>query len=62
MAAVWPQSVKRLALIAPFGLFDEKDPPQDPWAQKPDVLAGLLTADPETWKALKAAPEGADSV
>ena len=62
MAAVWPQSVKRLALIAPFGLFDEQDPPQDPWAQKPDVLAALLTADPETWKALKAMPEGANSV
>jgi pimeloyl-ACP methyl ester carboxylesterase len=62
MAAVWPRSVDRLALIAPFGLFDEGDPPQDPWAQRPDALAGLLTADPETWKALKAMPEGANSV
>ena len=62
MATVWPWSVKRLALVAPFGLFDEQDPPQDPWAQKPDVLAELLTADPETWKGLKAMPEGADSV
>jgi pimeloyl-ACP methyl ester carboxylesterase len=62
MAAVWPRSVDRLALIAPFGLFDEQDPPQDPWAQKPDVLAELLCADPETWRALKAAPEGANSV
>jgi pimeloyl-ACP methyl ester carboxylesterase len=39
MAAVWPQSVKRLALIAPFGLFDEQDPPQEPLgAGRPDVL------------------------
>jgi pimeloyl-ACP methyl ester carboxylesterase len=62
MAAVWPRSVDRLVLIAPFGLFDEADPSQDPWAQKPDTLAGLLCADPETWKALKAMPEGANSV
>src|SRR3954471_2236253 len=26
VAAIWPLSVKRLALIAPFGLFDEKEP------------------------------------
>ena len=25
MAALWPDSVRRLALIAPFGLFDEGD-------------------------------------
>ena len=25
------QTVKKLVLIAPFGLFDEKDPPTDPW-------------------------------
>ena len=34
MAALWPASVRRLALIAPFGLFDETDPPTDPWAQR----------------------------
>ncbi len=34
VAAIWPDKVKRLALIAPFGLFDEKDPATDPWAQK----------------------------
>jgi pimeloyl-ACP methyl ester carboxylesterase len=62
MAAVWPGSVRRLALIAPFGLFDEADPPADPWAQRGDALPGLMTADPATWKALKAPPEGANSV
>lgn len=62
MAAVWPQSVRRLALIAPFGLFEESDPPTDPWAQRADVLPGLMTADPEIWKALKAPPEDANSV
>jgi pimeloyl-ACP methyl ester carboxylesterase len=62
MAAIWPQSVRRLALIAPFGLFEESDPPTDPWAQRADVLPGLMTADPAIWKALKAVPEGANSV
>ena len=41
IAALWPASVRRLALIAPFGLFDEKDPPTDPWAQRGDAVPGL---------------------
>jgi len=61
VAAIWPQSVKRLALIAPFGLFDEKDPPTDPWAQRAPDLPGLLCADPARWEALKAEPEGQNS-
>jgi pimeloyl-ACP methyl ester carboxylesterase len=62
VAALWPGSVGRLALIAPFGLFDEKNPPTDPWAQRGDAVPGLLCADPEIWKGMKAAPEGANSV
>ena len=34
------RAVKRLALIAPFGLFDEKDPTTDPWAQTRGRHAG----------------------
>ncbi|MBL6079653.1 alpha/beta fold hydrolase [Belnapia sp. T18] len=62
MAAIWPGSVRRLALSAPFGLFDESDPPTDAWAQRADRVAGLMCADPEKWTALKAMPEGANSV
>lgn len=62
MAALWPTSIKRLALIAPFGLFEEKDPPTDPWAQRGDAVAGLMCADPAIWTALKSVPEGANSV
>ncbi|WP_158292247.1 alpha/beta fold hydrolase [Paracraurococcus ruber] len=62
VAAIWPDSLRRLALIAPFGLYDEADPPADPWAQRPDSLAALMCADPETWKALRAPPEGANGV
>jgi len=50
MAAIFPGAVKRLALIAPFGLFDEKDPATDPWAQRADNVAGLMCADPQAWQ------------
>jgi abhydrolase domain-containing protein 6 len=62
VAALWPASVGKLALIAPFGLFDETDPPTDPWAQRGDAVPGLMCADPEIWKALKSPPDGANSV
>jgi pimeloyl-ACP methyl ester carboxylesterase len=61
MAAIWPQSVRRLALVAPWGLFDENDPATDPWAQRAPDLPGLLCADPERWNELKAEPEGQNS-
>jgi pimeloyl-ACP methyl ester carboxylesterase len=61
VAAIWPKSVRRLALVAPFGLFDEKDPPADPWAQRGDAFAQLFCADPAKWNALKDPPQGANS-
>lgn len=62
VAAIWPERVGRLALIAPFGLFDEKDPATDPWAQRPDDVPGLLTAEPDTYRRLKEMPAGANSI
>lgn len=62
VAALWPATVRKLAVVAPFGLFDEKNPPTDPWAQRADNVPGLMCADPETWKALKAPPDGANSI
>jgi pimeloyl-ACP methyl ester carboxylesterase len=62
VAALWPASVRRLALIAPFGLFDANNPPTDPWAQRGDAVPGLMCADPEIWTAMKAMPEGANSI
>jgi pimeloyl-ACP methyl ester carboxylesterase len=61
-AALWPGMVRRLAVIAPFGLFDEKNPPTDPWAQRGDAVPGLMCADPENWKRMKLAPEGSNSI
>jgi pimeloyl-ACP methyl ester carboxylesterase len=62
MAAIFPERVGRLALIAPFGLFDDKEPAADPWAQRKDVLPGLMCAEAATWNELVAPPEGANSV
>jgi pimeloyl-ACP methyl ester carboxylesterase len=61
-AAMWPHKVRKLVLIAPFGLYDEADPPADVWAQKPDDQPGLLCANPQVWKDYKAVPAGANSV
>jgi pimeloyl-ACP methyl ester carboxylesterase len=61
MAAIWPKTVRRLALVAPFGLFDEHEPATDPWAQRADEVAALLCADPENWRRLKEPPAGANS-
>jgi pimeloyl-ACP methyl ester carboxylesterase len=58
IAALWPTMVQRLALIAPFGLFDENDPATDPWAQRVPDMPALFCDDPEKWEALKAPPEG----
>ncbi|MGE0423296.1 MAG: alpha/beta fold hydrolase [Reyranellaceae bacterium] len=62
MAAIFPGQVKKLVLLSPFGLFDDKQPVADPWAQRSDGVAALMCADPENWKTLIAPPEGANSV
>jgi pimeloyl-ACP methyl ester carboxylesterase len=62
VAACWPDAVRRLALIAPFGLYVDEDPPADPWAQRADNVPTLLCADPENWQRLKAATDGANSI
>lgn len=58
VAAMAPGLVRRLALIAPFGLYDESQPPTDLWAQKPGMLPSLLSTQPERFAAFSAAPEG----
>jgi pimeloyl-ACP methyl ester carboxylesterase len=62
MAAIFPASVRKLALIAPFGLFDAEEPATDPWAQRKENVAGLMCADGEKWNELVAPPEGANSI
>lgn len=61
-AALWPHKAKRVAMVAPWGLFDEKDPATDVWAQRSDDQPGVLCANPQVWKDFKAVPDGANSV
>lgn len=60
VAALWPEMVRKLVLVAPFGLFDEADPIADIWAQKPGATAGLVCADPENFKRAQVQPVGMD--
>ena len=62
MAAIFPGHVRKLVLIAPFVLFDDKEPAAEPWAQRKDKVAGLMCADGEKWNELVAPPEGANSI
>lgn len=59
VAAVSPALVRRLVLIAPFGLYDRQSPPLDLWAQKPGSLPALLCADGKTYSDFTAPPEDA---
>lgn len=61
-AALWPSRVKKIAIIAPFGLFDEKAPATDIWAQKADDVPALLCVNAQAYKDLKAPPPAVNSV
>lgn len=61
-AAFSPASVRRLVLVAPYGLFDCDEPTADVWAQRPADLPGLLSAHPERLVEQTLPPEGADPV
>lgn len=61
-AAFSPGIAHRLALVAPFGLFDEAEPVADVWAQRPDELPALLAAHPERVVEQLAPVPGADPV
>ena len=58
MAAIFPGHVRKLALIAPFGLFDEAEPATDPWAQRRDNVAGLMCADADEMEGAGGAARG----
>lgn len=62
VAALWPDSVKRIAMIAPFGIYDEAEPPTDPWAQKARDTSAVLCAKPEVFDEMKAVPADGDPV
>ena len=62
MAAVWPESVRRLVLMSPLGLFDAAEPSADIFAQPAGKLGALLCRDAATYDAHVALPAGGDQV
>jgi pimeloyl-ACP methyl ester carboxylesterase len=63
VAAFSPALVKRLVLVAPFGLFDEREPVADFWAKRGSELPGTFSAKPAEFAAqVLAQPPGADPI
>ncbi len=61
VAALRPDAVRRLVLVAPFGLFDPAQPGTDIFAQRnPDAQVALLSTKPEAYGAYLAAAKGND--
>jgi len=60
VAAMSPALVRKLVLIAPFGLYDDSAPPADIWAQRPGAAPGLMTRNPDTYNEFTAPPDGVD--
>jgi pimeloyl-ACP methyl ester carboxylesterase len=44
VAAIAPPYVKKLVLLAPFGIYDEREPVLDVFAQAPGVMPGIACA------------------
>lgn len=61
VAALWPEWVGRLVLIAPFGLYDPSRPPRDVFAVMQKNLPAVLSSEPERLRAQIAPPEGEDA-
>jgi pimeloyl-ACP methyl ester carboxylesterase len=61
IAALWPDSITRLVLISPMGMFIENDPTADPWAQRGDKIPPLMVETPDAFKALRELPDGEDA-
>ena len=60
IAAIWPGAVRKLALISPFGMFDEAAPVADIFAQPPGKMADVLSAKPAALAEYYRAPAEAD--
>ncbi|MFI5317679.1 MAG: alpha/beta fold hydrolase, partial [Myxococcota bacterium] len=56
VAAFSRASVKSLVLIAPLGLYDEKEPPGDPFNRRANELAPLLSSKPAEFQKQRLTP------
>jgi pimeloyl-ACP methyl ester carboxylesterase len=62
VAALWPEWVGSLVLVAPFGLFDEDKPARDMFALHPRTAASMVSEDVKVYAAQMAVPEGEEPV
>jgi pimeloyl-ACP methyl ester carboxylesterase len=62
VAAFSRATVRRLVLISPFGLFDAGEPVRDVFALRKNEVAAALSADPATYQAFVAKPDGEDEI
>jgi pimeloyl-ACP methyl ester carboxylesterase len=60
VAALSRATVRRLVLVSPLGLFDEREPVTDVWAQRMPDVAKLLASHPERLAAELTPPAGTD--
>ena len=64
IASLVETQVRRLVLIAPFGVFLEDDPAADIWAQVPGPksIPNLVCSHPERWDAIWEKPADGDEI
>jgi pimeloyl-ACP methyl ester carboxylesterase len=62
VAAFSRASVRRLVLVAPYGLYDEAAPPANLWAMRSSQAYRAMSTDRSRIEAQVAVPEGADEV
>jgi pimeloyl-ACP methyl ester carboxylesterase len=62
VAALWPDLVQRLVLIAPFGLYDMKEPTRDMFAIQTKEAPGVFCENPEAYARQLEAPPGEEPV
>lgn len=62
VAALWPDWVQSLVLVAPFGMFDEAEPTRDLWALNPRDAAAMISENPTAYSEQIAAPPEAQPV
>jgi pimeloyl-ACP methyl ester carboxylesterase len=62
VAALSRAHVGKLVLVAPLGLFDEREPVADVWARRPSEVPALHSTHPDEYAASVACPPGVDEV
>lgn len=63
IAGIWGGLIKKLILISPFGIFDEKNPTVDIWAQRPgNVFSKQLLERQDAYLKLFSAPSDEEKI